>query len=120
MYGRQTSSILDAALALMDTVGWDPICARASRALEAVPGTAVLAGFSMGAGVIGACGTSGGRPSASFCCAGSRHSGRCLARAAGPGAPGRSRPVRFPPGVDRWQADADRAGVSVEALVLAL
>jgi hypothetical protein len=33
--------------------GLDPICARASQALEAVPGTAVLAGFSMGTGVIG-------------------------------------------------------------------
>lgn len=37
----------------MDTVGWDLICTRASQALEAVPGAAVLAGFSMGAGVIG-------------------------------------------------------------------
>jgi dienelactone hydrolase len=44
---------MDAALALMDTVGWQVICARARRALQAVPGAAVLAGFSMGAGVIG-------------------------------------------------------------------
>jgi dienelactone hydrolase len=53
LYGGQTAGTLDAALALMGTVGWDLICARASQALEAVPGTAVLAGFSMGAGVIG-------------------------------------------------------------------
>jgi dienelactone hydrolase len=53
LYDGQTAGTLDAALALMDTVGWQVICARARRALQAVPGTSVLAGFSMGAGVIG-------------------------------------------------------------------
>jgi hypothetical protein len=51
--GGQAAGTLDAVLALMGTVGWDLICARARQALEAVPGTAVLAGLSMGAGVIG-------------------------------------------------------------------
>jgi dienelactone hydrolase len=53
LYDGQTASTMDAALALMDTVGWQVICARARRALQAVPGPAVLAGFSMGTGVIG-------------------------------------------------------------------
>lgn len=53
LYDGQTASSLDAALALMDTVGWEVICARARRALRVVTGAAVLAGFSMGAGVIG-------------------------------------------------------------------
>jgi dienelactone hydrolase len=53
LYGGRTAGTLDAALALMDTVGWDLICARARQVLQAVPGTAVLAGLSMGAGVIG-------------------------------------------------------------------
>ena len=53
LYDGQTAGTMDAALALMDTVGWQVICARARRALQGVPGPAVLAGFSMGAGVIG-------------------------------------------------------------------
>jgi dienelactone hydrolase len=53
LYGGQIAGSLDDALALMDTVGWEVICGRARRALDAVPGPAVLAGFSMGAGVIG-------------------------------------------------------------------
>jgi dienelactone hydrolase len=53
LYDGQTAGTLDDALALMGTVGWPVICARARQALEAVPQTAVLAGFSMGAGVIG-------------------------------------------------------------------
>jgi dienelactone hydrolase len=52
LYDGRTASTLDAALALMDTVGWEVICARARRALEVVPGASVLAGFSMGTGVI--------------------------------------------------------------------
>jgi len=53
LYDGRTASTMDAALALMDTVGWQVICARARLALQAVPGPAVLAGFSMGTGVIG-------------------------------------------------------------------
>jgi dienelactone hydrolase len=53
LYDGRTASTMDAALALMDAVGWEVICARARQALEVVPQTAVLAGFSMGAGVIG-------------------------------------------------------------------
>lgn len=53
LYDGQTADSLEVALALMDAVGWEVICARARQALDAVPGPAVLAGFSMGAGVIG-------------------------------------------------------------------
>jgi dienelactone hydrolase len=49
LYDGQAAGTLDAALALMDKVGWEVICARARQALEVVPETAVLAGFSMGA-----------------------------------------------------------------------
>ena len=53
LYDGQTAGTMDAALALMDTVGWQAICARARRALQKVPGVPVLAGISMGAGAIG-------------------------------------------------------------------
>lgn len=53
MYAGQTARTLDAALALMDAVGWPVICERARQAVSKVPGHAVLAGFSMGAGVVG-------------------------------------------------------------------
>lgn len=53
LYDGRTARTLDDGLALMDEVGWEVICARARRALEAVPGPAVLAGLSMGAGVVG-------------------------------------------------------------------
>ena len=41
LYSGQTASTPDAALALMGTVGWAAICARARRALDAVPGLPV-------------------------------------------------------------------------------
>ncbi|HLX51996.1 MAG TPA: dienelactone hydrolase family protein [Streptosporangiaceae bacterium] len=53
LYAGQTAGSLDAALRLMDAIGWEVICERARQALGQVPGPAVLAGFSMGAGVIG-------------------------------------------------------------------
>jgi len=53
LYAGQAADDLDTALSLMDAIGWEVICGRARQALDPVPGRAVLAGFSMGAGVIG-------------------------------------------------------------------
>lgn len=53
LYAGQTAGNLDAALSLMDAIGWEVICGRARQALNTVPARAVLTGFSMGAGVIG-------------------------------------------------------------------
>jgi len=53
LYAGQTAGTLDAALSLMDAIGWQVICGRAQQALSQVPGAAVLTGFSMGAGVVG-------------------------------------------------------------------
>jgi dienelactone hydrolase len=50
--GRATNSMDDGS-ALMHDVGWVTICARAASAIDALPDAAVMAGFSMGAGVIG-------------------------------------------------------------------
>jgi len=44
---------IDAGLDLMGSIGWGTIVERARRAVADVPGEAVLAGFSMGVGVIG-------------------------------------------------------------------
>ena len=54
--GGRTTPTPYAALALMETVGWDAVCARARRELQAVLRTAVLAGVSMSAGGGGSCG----------------------------------------------------------------
>jgi dienelactone hydrolase len=51
--GATVPGDVDAAFALMDRVGWGTIVDRARRGLAAVPGEAVLGGFSMGVGVIG-------------------------------------------------------------------
>ncbi len=115
LYGGQTAGTLDAALALMGTVGWDRICARARQALEAVPGTAVLAGFSMGAGVIGSLWDQR-RAAAGIILLHGIAPVPAGARAALPvpvhlaeGDPFASRQA-----VDRWQADADRAGLAAQ------
>ena len=50
--GLAASTILE-GFELMRTVGWEAICGRARAALETLPETAVLAGHSMGAGVVG-------------------------------------------------------------------
>lgn len=53
LFAGQTVTSHDAARVLMDSIGWAVICERARQALSTVPADAVLAGFSMGAGVIG-------------------------------------------------------------------
>ena len=49
--GRTAPTPSDGFL-IMDDIGWDAICDRARAVLATVPSTAVLMGFSMGAGVI--------------------------------------------------------------------
>jgi len=53
LYQGRTASTLDQGFALMNEVGWPVITQRARRALEGLPADAVLAGISMGAGVVG-------------------------------------------------------------------
>lgn len=52
LYMGFAASSTEEGLELMSTIGWDPICRRARAALELLPETAVLAGHSMGAGVV--------------------------------------------------------------------
>jgi len=115
LYDGQTAQALDAALALMDAVGWEVICARARRALRAVPGTAVLAGLSMGAGVIGS-GWGQRRATAGLVLL---HGIAPIPASARPGLPVQVHLARddpFAPGtaVARWQADAARAGLAAQ------
>lgn len=115
LYDGHTATTLAAGLALMDMVGWETICARARRALETVPEAAVLAGFSMGAGVIGSVWDQ--RRAAA---------GVVLLHGIAP-IPARARtglpvqvhladddPFASRQAVARWQADAARAGVAAE------
>jgi dienelactone hydrolase len=50
--GRRTES-LDQGFQIMAEVGWPVVCQRALEAMASLPGSTILAGFSMGAGVIG-------------------------------------------------------------------
>jgi len=52
--GATVAGDLDAGFSLMERVGWDTIVRRARDALAGVPSAAVLGGFSMGVGVVGA------------------------------------------------------------------
>jgi dienelactone hydrolase len=49
--GEQTDD-LNEGFAIKDRIGWGTICDRARRAVECLPETVVLAGISMGAGVV--------------------------------------------------------------------
>jgi dienelactone hydrolase len=44
---------MDNGFALMERIGWDTIMARARAAVHDLPPNTVLAGFSMGVGVVG-------------------------------------------------------------------
>lgn len=115
LYGGQTASTLDAALALMGTVGWAAICARARRALESVPGPAVLAGFSMGAGVIGSVWDQ--RPATAGVVL--LHGIAPIPASARPGLPVQVHlagddPFASRPDVAQWQADAGQAGLAAQ------
>jgi dienelactone hydrolase len=54
LYAGATADSLDDGFAIMDRVGWDTSVRRALDALRDLPAETVLAGFSMGAGVVGA------------------------------------------------------------------
>ena len=50
--GKRTES-LNEGFQIMAEIGWPVICRRASEAVKGLPDSTILAGFSMGAGVIG-------------------------------------------------------------------
>ena len=52
LYDGKTATTLEDGLALKDAVGWAAIRARAHNALDGAPADTVLAGVSMGAGVV--------------------------------------------------------------------
>jgi dienelactone hydrolase len=52
LYGGVTADTIENGFKLKDDIGWDRICVRAKTALAALPGSTVLVGLSMGAGVV--------------------------------------------------------------------
>lgn len=52
LYAGQVATTLDDGFALKDRVSWATIARRAHDAVRDLPGDAVMAGFSMGAGVV--------------------------------------------------------------------
>jgi dienelactone hydrolase len=54
LFAGATAGNIDAGFALIERIGWDTIVQRAHDALADVPDEAVLGGFSMGVGVVGA------------------------------------------------------------------
>lgn len=52
LYSGRVAATLEEGFALKDRIGWAIIAQRAYDAVRRLPGTAVLAGFSMGAGVV--------------------------------------------------------------------
>lgn len=53
LYAGSAATSMDEGFAIMNSIGWKTICRCAQNALDLAPETAVLAGHSMGAGVIG-------------------------------------------------------------------
>lgn len=53
LYEGRAADDLESGLQLMAEVGWSAICARARAAMRDAPPSTVLAGLSMGAGVVG-------------------------------------------------------------------
>jgi dienelactone hydrolase len=52
LFGGETARTLDAGFALLDRIGWETVVERARRSLAGLPGATVLAGVSMGVGVV--------------------------------------------------------------------
>lgn len=52
LYASASASDLDEGFAIKARIGWDAICRRAREAAASAPADAVLAGISMGAGVV--------------------------------------------------------------------
>ena len=115
LYAGQTAGTLGAALRLMDVIGWQVICGRAQQALSQVPGPAVLAGFSMGAGVIGSVWDQ--RPQAAAVVL--VHGIAAVPASARPGLPVQVHLAQDDPFAPReavasWQASAAAAGLAAE------
>lgn len=52
LFAGATADTVDRGMRLVEEIGWDTICERAQAALADLPATTVLAGFSMGCGVV--------------------------------------------------------------------
>ncbi len=52
LYAGETADSIAGGLALMTKIGWSTICERALKAVSILPDRTVLAGISMGAGVV--------------------------------------------------------------------
>ncbi|CAI9417605.1 hypothetical protein ANOBCDAF_04022 [Pleomorphomonas sp. T1.2MG-36] len=52
LFAGATADTVDRGMRLVEEIGWDTICERAQAALGDLPATTVLAGFSMGCGVV--------------------------------------------------------------------
>lgn len=52
LYAGRTAETVEDGFALRDAIGWPALCARADRAVEGLPAAAVLAGHSMGVGIV--------------------------------------------------------------------
>jgi dienelactone hydrolase len=53
LYAGEVAACIDDGFALSDRIGWETIMRRAQQALRDLPVSTVLAGFSMGVGVVG-------------------------------------------------------------------
>ncbi|MFJ6194598.1 dienelactone hydrolase family protein [Micromonospora sp. NPDC092111] len=115
LYGEPPADTVEAGFVLLDKVGRDEVLRRARVALDPLPPTTVLAGWSMGAGVAGA--LLGERPAAA---------GLLLLHGTGgdPAAVRPGLPVQLhladpdeyepPDEVDQWQAAMTAAGARLE------
>jgi dienelactone hydrolase len=115
LFGGQTVASHEAARGLMDSIGWAVICERARRSLSAVPAGAVLAGVSMGVGIIGSVWDE--RPDAAGVLL--LHGITPVPAGARPGLPIQVHVAEgdpFAPGqaVAQWRAEAASAGVAAE------
>ncbi|WP_020175327.1 dienelactone hydrolase family protein [Methyloferula stellata] len=54
LYEGQTAETIAEGFALMGRIGWNTICERAEKAISELPASTVLAGLSMGAGIVAA------------------------------------------------------------------
>ncbi|MEI9431813.1 dienelactone hydrolase family protein [Mesorhizobium sp. Cs1299R1N3] len=52
LYDGATADTVEGGMALKDAIGWERICERTMMAVDTLPPATVLAGFSMGCGVV--------------------------------------------------------------------
>lgn len=118
LYGGSTATSIDEGVAIMKSVGWETICRRAQDALDRLPPSAVLAGHSMGVGVIGS--TWPGRPN----CSGviMLHGLTVIPEQVRQGVPvavhiADPDPFALPEQIDGWIAAAEEAGASANVFL---